>query len=284
MSVGTSQYAAIDGYEAIEASSGRPAATRPATAIFRRRSAMPSRRAVLHLHANGSTPAPADLASWYTERAFHFYVAGLRLPGKTGSLARRQGRMLSATFAELDATCSYLRDVDGMTTVIVAADGIGAQAAALWCDARRSADPADALILQDPDFGEKPRLSLDITCPVLVLSGAADRAAEARRGQRSARKRPAGTVRLGGHVTWLSIPAADQALAEETTAKEARVKEAPVKDATAKEPTADDSAALLAEEAAAEEAAAAAERSRFFDEMGRWLGAYMYGPVRDQLL
>ncbi|HEU5416472.1 MAG TPA: hypothetical protein VFV41_02190 [Streptosporangiaceae bacterium] len=28
----------------------------------------------------------------------------------------------------------------------------------------------------------------------------------------------------------------------------------------------------------------AADRSRFFDEMGRWLGAYMYGQVRDQLL
>jgi alpha-beta hydrolase superfamily lysophospholipase len=250
---------------------------------------MPSRRAVLHLHANGTTPAPADLASWYTERAFHFYVAGLRLPGKNGSLARRQARTLSATFAELDATCGYLRDVDGMTTVIVAADGIGAQAAALWCDARRGADPVDALILQDPDFGEKPRLSLDIACPVLVLSGAADRAAEARRGQRGPRKRSAGAIRLGGHVTWLSIQAADEIAAEEATVTQAVVKDATVKDVTVKQATVmdvtveeaatDDSAAMLAEEAAA-----AAERSRFFDEMGRWLGAYMYGPVRDQLL
>ncbi len=29
---------------------------------------------------------------------------------------------------------------------------------------------------------------------------------------------------------------------------------------------------------------AAADRRRFFDEVGRWLGAYMYGSVRDQLL
>ncbi len=28
----------------------------------------------------------------------------------------------------------------------------------------------------------------------------------------------------------------------------------------------------------------AADRRQFFDEMGRWLGAYMYGGVRDQLL
>jgi hypothetical protein len=26
------------------------------------------------------------------------------------------------------------------------------------------------------------------------------------------------------------------------------------------------------------------DRRNFFDELGRWLGAYMYGKVRDQLL
>jgi pimeloyl-ACP methyl ester carboxylesterase len=58
------------------------------------------------------------------------------------------------------------------------------------------------------------------------------------------RPAPATTVPLGRHVTWLH-PA----------------------DAEAR-PDAGD----------------AADRSRFFDEMGRWLGAYMYGQVRDQLL
>ena len=29
---------------------------------------------------------------------------------------------------------------------------------------------------------------------------------------------------------------------------------------------------------------AGGDRRNFFDEMGRWLGAYMYGKVRDQLL
>ncbi len=28
----------------------------------------------------------------------------------------------------------------------------------------------------------------------------------------------------------------------------------------------------------------AADRRLLFDELGRWLGAYMYGQVRDQLL
>jgi hypothetical protein len=26
------------------------------------------------------------------------------------------------------------------------------------------------------------------------------------------------------------------------------------------------------------------DRRLFMDQLGRWLGAYMYGPVRDQLL
>jgi hypothetical protein len=34
----------------------------------------------------------------------------------------------------------------------------------------------------------------------------------------------------------------------------------------------------------AEGTATADVRRRFFDEMGRWFGAYMYGRVRDQLL
>ena len=32
------------------------------------------------------------------------------------------------------------------------------------------------------------------------------------------------------------------------------------------------------------ERAGIADRRLLFDEMGRWLGAYMYGQVRDQLL
>jgi hypothetical protein len=290
MTVGTGQNGAIDGYEAIEASPGRPAASRPATAMFRRRSAQPSRRAVLHLRVNGAAPAPADLASWYTERAFHFYLAGLRLPARTGQLARKPARTLAATFAELDATCAYLRDVDGMTTVIVAADGIGALAAALWCDARRSAEPADALILQNPDFGEKPRLSLDIACPVLVLSGAAEQAAPARRRRQQRHQPSAGAIRLGSHVTWLRIPAQGQAdLADEADTQPLAVTmangtAAGGKPASAKPASAKRASGKPAADGPTADGATAADRSRYFDEMGRWLGAYMYGSVRDQLL
>jgi hypothetical protein len=226
--------------------------------MFRRRSVQPSRRGVLHLQAARDTPVPPDLASWYTERGFHFYVAALRWPGR-----RRNGTALAAAFAELDTRCEHLRGSDGIDNVIVTAHGEGATAAALWCadgpdsavrrpaaqcadgpdsavrrPAAQCADGqpgsrADALILYAPSFRRKVRRGLDIACPVLVVGGAG--------GPRAGR--PA-TVQLGRHVTWLAPADAE----------------------------------------ARPDAASAEDRRRFFDEMGRWLGAYMYGQVRDQLL
>jgi hypothetical protein len=51
-------------------------------------------------------------------------------------------------------------------------------------------------------------------------------------------------AQLGSHVTWLQLPSADGRT----------------------------------------EQAEGARRQLFFNELGRWLGAYMYGSVRDQLL
>ena len=65
----TERNGADDGYE--EVSSG---------VILRRRSALPSRRAVLYVHGQRDTFVPEDLVAWYTERGFHFYVADLRPP------------------------------------------------------------------------------------------------------------------------------------------------------------------------------------------------------------
>jgi hypothetical protein len=217
----------IDGYEPVELRSDPASASRPA-AMFRRRSVQPSRRGVLHLQAARDTPVPPDLASWYTERGFHFYVAALRWPGR-----RRNGKALAAAFAELDTRCEHLRGSDGIDNVIVTAHGEGATAAALWCAAGQPGSRADALILYAPSFGRKVGRGLDITCPVLVVGGAGGPGAG----------RPA-TVQLGRHVTWLAPADAE----------------------------------------ARPDAASAEDRRRFFDEMGRWLGAYMYGQVRDQLL
>ena len=214
------------------------------TALFRRRSVHASRRGVLHLQSARDTPAPADLASWFTERGFHFYVAALRWPRRPGRL-RRGGRALTAAFAELDARCEHLRTADGIDNVIVTAHGEGALAAAMWCTAPSSGSHPDALILYAPNFGRGRRAArrgLDIPCPVLVIGGTGGR--RGLRLRRGAAAAPAATIHLGSHVTWLR-PADGEARPD------------------AREPE---------------------DRRRFFDEMGRWLGAYMYGQVRDQLL
>jgi hypothetical protein len=214
------------------------------TALFRRRSAHASRRGVLHLQSARDTPAPPDLATWFTERGFHFYVAALRWPRTPGPLRRRGGRALAAALAELDARCEHLRTADGIDNVIVTAHGEGALAAALWCSAPPSGSRPDALILYAPSFGRGRRAArrgLDIPCPVLVIGGTVRRRLRLRRGAATA---PAAAIHLGSHVTWLR-PADGEARPD---------------------------------------ARAPQDRSRFFDEMGRWLGAYMYGQVRDQLL
>jgi hypothetical protein len=196
---------------------------------------------------------PADVADWFTERAFHFYLAGLRVPHRL--TARPGSRSAAAASTDLDAACVQLRQADGIGSVIVAAQGRGALAAALWMSGRVSDDQpagdcsADALVLYEPELPARP-MKLGISCPVLVVTGITLSDAGPVRGQgigrwplRRHRPAPVGT-QLGSHVTWLHLPSAD----------------------------------------ARTEHAEGASRQLFFDELGRWLGAYMYGSVRDQLL
>jgi hypothetical protein len=272
---------ATDGYEAVRLP---PAPREPggrSAAMLRRRSARTTKRAVLYLHCLTDSFVPEDLATWYTERGFHFFVADLRpqarldQPGDGG----RAAPDLSGCFDALDAMSGYLRDSEAIDTVVVSAHAAGALIAALWCDARRDARPADALILAGPalrrgrrrrakkdskagDLGaasggrlpgllagaqRQLRRGLDIGCPVLVMCTAADWDApqDERRGKRG--KRPGGgpgTTRLGPHVTWLR----------------------------------------LADGLAGPLPPAGDESGPFFRELGRWLGAYLSGQFRDQLL
>jgi hypothetical protein len=252
---------AVEGYEAM---------TRSELAIFRRRSLQPSRRAVLHVQAAGDPAVPSDVADWFTERAFHFYLADLRVPHRV--TARPGARSLASACADLDAACARLRQADGIGSVIVAAQGRGALAAALWSDGwsggagaaggdgtggdgaggdgRPGGSRADALVLCQPELPARPALKLSISCPVLVVTGLVQaKGGRALRGPASywplpQPRRASAAVQLGSHVTWLHLPrpAGQPGQAE------------------------------------------GAERQLFFDELGRWLGAYMYGQVRDQLL
>jgi hypothetical protein len=193
-------------------------------------------RAVLHVQAAGDPPAPADLAAWFTERAFHFYATGLRLPARVPIGTRPRARYLTTAYADLDAARARMAAADGITSVIVTAQGRAAIAAALW-RSMRPAGTADALVLHEPAVPPGAPLSLDIRCPVLVVSRAGD---DPSPGQACAPRRPraaGGRLELSGHVTWLRLGGTP-----------------------------------------------GGQGQRFFDELGRWLGAYMYGNGRDRLL
>ena len=236
MGLMTDQSGPADEYEAV----ALPVRSVSSAAVFVRRSARPSRRAVLHLHELTDSFAPADLVRWYNERGFHFYLTDVATEAEPSS-RRRLTKAQPAAFSALDAACGHLKEADGIDAIILSAHGTTARMAALWCDARPVSHPVEAVILSNPDFGRE-KMRLDITCPVLVIS-AGSSWRDTRREQRGK-----DSIRLGQHVTWLQI------------------------DATAR---AGSSGNALGPPS---------QRRRLFDEMGRWLGAYMYGQVRDQLL
>jgi alpha-beta hydrolase superfamily lysophospholipase len=236
----TEQGGAADGYEVVTLPGAAKMTGGLGSAVFLRRSTRPSRRAVLHLHDLTDSFAPADLARWYNERGFHFYVADLDPQASLEPARRRPARSRQSCFDELDSACAHLRDADGIDAIILSAQASAGLTAALWCDARREIRPVDALILSSPEFGRGLRSSLDIACPVLVIS-ASDGLTPLRPPRRE--RRASDAIRLGQHVTWLHL---DQGADDGT--------------------------------------APGYDRKRLFDEMGRWLGAYMYGQLRDQLL
>jgi hypothetical protein len=220
-----------------------------------RRSALPSRRCVLYVHCDPDASVPEDLVVWYTERGFHFYVVDVSPPGRPARRPRRPGRQRGQGpgrddgFAALDTACQQLRHAEGLDMIILNAHSADALTAALWCDARRAEGLADALILFSPAFG-RLRRDLDVACPVLVMSVAGSPEAGRDPGAgRPRRKNDVVTVGLGPHMTWLRL--------EDGLESSSHADGRPDPDAG---------------------------RRRFFDELGRWLGAYMYGQVRDQLL
>jgi hypothetical protein len=258
MGIITERDGANGGYEALQLPPPHGQPGRRGTAMLRRRSPRTSRRAVLYPHCLADFFVPEDLATWYTERGFDFYVADLRLQAAVRQPAsgHRAAPGLGECFAALDAISGYLRETEAIDTVVLSAHAAGALIAALWCDARRKAGPADALILASPAFGRATgllagvqrelRRGLNIGCPVLVMSTAAeaDGPADGRRQPIWRRGGDHGTIRLGPHVTWLGLePGVTGPLPP-----------------------------------------GGAGGGPFFRELGRWLGAYLAGQFRDQLL
>jgi hypothetical protein len=263
------------GYEAITLplqTAGSRADT-PGACVLRRRSTRPSRRAVIYVQCLGDSFVPAELAAWYVDRGFHFYVADLRAVAgapQGGSRADGAASELAGCFACLDAAVAHVRETDGIDTVVVCAHAAGSVIAALWGHARRGSQPVDALVLASPQFGpgsrhlrpaadqgrcwpllagaqRRLRRGLDITCPVLVICPAEGWDAPGGPGGLLGWRLMLGgraTTRLGAHVTWMKLEGGQPGEA------------LPVPEA----------------------------RKRYFDELGRWLGAYLSGQIRDQLL
>jgi hypothetical protein len=272
-----------DGYEPVPVPAVAGEAHSGGVAVLRRRSARPSKRAVMYVHCLTDSFVPADLAGWYTDRAFHFYAADLRAvgsgEGRTGPDGNRAAGELGECFECLDAAAAHLRAADAVETLVVSAHAAGALIAALWCHARRGSRPVDALILTSPDLGpghpgrvaarwlprariagegratspllagaqRRLRHGLDIPCPVLVMCPPGDWDASGGAGGLLGLRALAGgraTFHLGEHVTWLKLDGG----------RPGQV------------PSADPG------------------RRGFFDEIGRWLSAYLSAEIRDQLL
>lgn len=209
----------------------------------------------MHLQATGDPVVPAGLAAWFTERSCHFYLSGLRLPARSLLRWRRDGRGAEHAFDELDAVCAHLRDADGIERVIVSAQGRAAVVAARWCD-RRGRGPAgehERLTPRGPAADAlilyqpawSARARVRLDIDCPVLVLSGSMARPLRWPRRAG-----AAVRLGGHVTWLHLP---------------------------------EYAGLASPAGLAGVAGGPASRA-FFAELGRWLGAYMYGHPVDQLL
>lgn len=269
-------------YEAVPLEIGGAVIQGGGAAVLRRRSARPSRWAVMYVHCLDDPFVPADLVSWYTDRGFHFYVADLREVGggHGGPEGNRAAEELHECFTCLDAAMDHLRGTGAIDTVVVCAHGTGALIAALWCHARRGSRPADAVVLASPALGRTSRLARPGVAPVVPLSGqqpvrrASPLLAAAQRRVRRGLDIPApvlvmchesgwdvpggaggllglraivgrqAVMRFGEHVTWLKV---EGALPGQSWSAPGGFKP-------------------------------------FFDELGRWLSAYLSGQIRDQLL
>jgi hypothetical protein len=248
--------------------------------LVRRCSTKRSRRAVLYVQCLADPAVQPDLASWYLQRGFHFYVADLR-----AARPRSRDATLAEYFGYLDAALRHVRNADGNSTVLVSAHRAGAVIAALWCHARRAGGSPEALIMADPDFGPDQhwlhRLGTYLAGktpygggqqPVQARTGAGGEARlpevlplaqrKLRRGLDIAcpvlvmspsavnasvhgpRYRAGPPARLGPHVTSLRLASAPPGLARPDQAA----------------------------------------RRCLYDELSRWLGAYLAADARDQLL
>lgn len=121
--------------------------------LVKRPAAVPTTRAVLHVHGFSDYFFQTGLAEWWTERGYDFYALDLRKYGR--SLLEHQTPNyvadLSTYHEELDAAWTLITGRDGHDRVVVTAHSTGGLTTALWADARRPPELV-GMVLNSPWF------------------------------------------------------------------------------------------------------------------------------------
>jgi alpha-beta hydrolase superfamily lysophospholipase len=125
----------------------------------------PSRRAVLYVHGFVDYFFQTHLASFFTDRGWHFYALDLRKYGR--SLLTHQTpnfcQDLSEYYPELDAAARIIRESDGNQTLLVCGHSTGGLITSLWTHDRRDTGVVDGLFLNSPFF--------DFNVPAVIRRG-----------------------------------------------------------------------------------------------------------------
>ncbi|GGO68558.1 alpha/beta hydrolase [Nocardioides deserti] len=121
--------------------------------LVQRRAAMPTRRAVLHVHGFADYFFQTGYAEWWTERGYDFYALDLRKYGRSIRPHQTPNYVadLSEYAAELDAAWALVTGRDGHDHVVLTGHSTGGLTTSLWADARRP-DELAGMVLNSPWF------------------------------------------------------------------------------------------------------------------------------------
>lgn len=120
--------------------------------VVTRASAVPTKRAVLHVHGFADYFFQTEYAEWWTERGYTFYAVDLRKYGRSIRSHQTPNYVedLSEYHAELDAALDMITRRDGHDVVVGSAHSTGGLVLPLWNAARD--EPLTAMVLNAPWF------------------------------------------------------------------------------------------------------------------------------------
>jgi alpha-beta hydrolase superfamily lysophospholipase len=107
--------------------------------LVSRRSSTPTDRAVLHLHGFADYFFQTPAADYWTSRGYDFYALDLRKYGRSLRPHQTPNFVTDLTdyYEELDEALARIRERDGHRHLVVTAHSTGGLIAPLWADARR---------------------------------------------------------------------------------------------------------------------------------------------------